>query len=91
MAVYVDSLIDYGWKYGPSCHLIADTVDELHDFAQRIGLKRAWFQTGKSGLPHYDLTAGRRKQAVALGAVELTRRDMAARIADWRQAANAKQ
>jgi hypothetical protein len=33
MSVYVDSLIDYGWRHGASCHLIADKVSELKAFA----------------------------------------------------------
>jgi hypothetical protein len=56
------------------CHLFSDTSDaELHEFAARIGLKRAWFQKPDSPLQthrHYDLTAGKRRQAVAAGAVE---------------------
>jgi hypothetical protein len=71
MSVYVDSLMDWGWKYGKSCHLMADTEKELHDFARQIGLKRNWFQTKSS--PHYDLTERRRKMAIALGAVEVSR------------------
>jgi hypothetical protein len=26
--VYVDMLIDYGWRLGPSCHLLADTEED---------------------------------------------------------------
>lgn len=70
MSVYVDKLRNWGWELGPSCHLIADTNDELHEFAARLGLKREWFQT-KTNNPHYDLTAGKRKLAVHLGAIEL--------------------
>lgn len=69
MPVYVDRLRDWGWRLGPSCHLAADSLDELHAFARRLGLKRAWFQDGRK--PHYDLTAGRREAAIRLGAVEL--------------------
>lgn len=75
MSVYVDALHNYGWRLGPSCHLVADTLDELHAFAKRIGLRRAWFQSGRK--PHYDLTASRRAVAVSLGAVEVTDRDVA--------------
>ena len=74
MAVYVDSLIDYGWKYGKSCHLIADTPDELMFFAMDdLGLKGNWFQP--KSFPHFDLTASKRALAVKRGAVELNRRD----------------
>ena len=74
MSVYVDPLANWGWRLGPSCHLIADGLDELHDFAARLGLRRSWFQ-GEASTPHYDLTVNRRKLAVRLGAVELGRRE----------------
>lgn len=72
MGVYVDALACYGWKHGRSCHLIADSDEELHGLAKLIGLKRDWFQPLSS--PHYDLTEARRMKAVDNGAVELGRR-----------------
>jgi glycine/D-amino acid oxidase-like deaminating enzyme len=60
--------------------MYADTLDELHDLARRVGLKRAWFQDGT--LQHYDLTPGRRAAAVAAGAVEHTRREA---VEKWRE------
>jgi hypothetical protein len=72
----VDRLRDWGWRLGPSCHLAADTEPELHAFAARLGLKRAWFQESR-GRPHYDLTARRREAAVRLGAAEMTDREFA--------------
>lgn len=86
MAVYVDQSRDWGWRLGPSCHLIADTLDELHAFAARIGMKRSWFQNKASG-PHYDLTVGKRAQAVALGAVELDNRAFVVKLREVRLAA----
>ncbi len=83
MSVYVDRLRNWGWRLGPSSHLIADTVEELHAFAERIGLRREWFQDGRS--PHYDLTAGRRTTAVRLGAVELGDRDFHVRLHAMRE------
>lgn len=75
MSVYVDWLCRHGWvmrgRPVESCHLLADTLDELHAFAKKIGLKRSWFQNGSA--PHYDLTASRRSEAVRAGAIELTR------------------
>lgn len=69
MAVYVDTLIDYGWKLGPSCHLTADSLEELHEFAKRLGLKRSWFQISNQELAHYDLTKNKRALAVSYGAI----------------------
>lgn len=70
------------WRYRQACHLFADTDDELHTFAESIGLKRAWFQIGggRYTLHHYDLTAGKQKQAIRAGAVLLeTNREIVAR------------
>jgi hypothetical protein len=76
--VYVDELRQYPrtvkWRFGWACHLFADTVEELHEFAGALGLSRGWFQDKKT-LPHYDLTKNRRAAAVKMGAVETTLRE----------------
>jgi hypothetical protein len=70
-------LIDYGWKLGPSCHLLADTEEELHNMAASIGMKKAWFQSGDNhAMPHYDLVASKRKLAVAKGTIEIDRQQI---------------
>ena len=77
MSVYVDdltvSLKSRNWPYSHSCHLVADTVEELHYFAGRMHLNPSWFQD-KPELPHYDLTRGMRLVAVKLGAIEVNRK-----------------
>lgn len=83
MAVYVDSLRDYGWRHGPSCHLIADSIDELMEFAVGMGLEREWFQAKST--PHFDLTAEARKLAVEHGAIELDQRQLVAKIRELRR------
>ena len=84
MTVYVDELRDYTKtariKRLPSthwAHLTADTREELHAFAARLGLRRAWFQDHATRW-HYDLTPGKRALAVRLGARQITWREMAA-------------
>ena len=54
MGVYVDDAfipakVRNGGRYVTArwCHLSADTEEELHDLAQRIGLRRSWFQVPK--------------------------------------------
>ncbi len=73
MSVYVDRMTDHGKRIGRAgpcwCHMIADSVDELHAMARRIGLKREWFQD--ESFPHYDIgTFEKRAQALALGATQ---------------------
>lgn len=78
MAVYVDdfnSAATVGRHTSQWSHLFADTQEELHAFAARLGLKREWFQPGKplggKPSPHWrydDVTAGKRARALALGA-----------------------
>lgn len=55
--------------------MLADGLDELHEFGQRIGMRRAWFQEPpKASRPHYDLNESRRAVAVRYGAIEIDRR-----------------
>lgn len=70
-----------------ACHLTVDGetprhIEALHDFAQRIGLKRSWFQ--KKSTPHYDLTIGKRAEALAAGAVEVGAMEQARQWIDRR-------
>lgn len=83
MSVYVDQLREWGWSKGASCHLLADTPEELHAFAGKIGMQRRWFQRLAS-TPHYDLTATRRKRAVLAGAIELDRLELVAKMREIR-------
>lgn len=80
MAVYVDMLIDYGWRLGPSCHMTATTEKELHEFAISIGLKRSWCDRKTPELIHYDLIKSKRDLAISKGAIVLNRAQMCARI-----------
>lgn len=60
------------------CHMVADTLDELHGMAEAIGMKREWFQP--KSWPHYDVSLSRRQMAVSRGAVETTQRGIVAVI-----------
>jgi hypothetical protein len=66
MAVYVDEE-GIRWRGREWCHLVADSLDELHSFAAKLGLRRSWFQS-KTRYPHYDVTTSVRTRAIALGA-----------------------
>ena len=78
MTVYVD---DMRASYGRMvmCHMLADTDDELHAMAARIGVARRWWQSPeKTSGSHYDIALSKRAIAVAAGAVEITLRQAAA-------------
>jgi hypothetical protein len=78
MTVYVDWIVDNGWRLGPNCHMFTDNLKdltELHKMAVKIGLKYSWFQNKAHQMPHYDLTENRRRLAVAAGAVEVNTRE----------------
>jgi len=77
MSVYVDNAqILAVLRNGPTVHssawshLMGDTLEELLAFGARIGLRSAWLQVKPSGV-HFDLTDGKRAQALRAGALEL--------------------
>jgi hypothetical protein len=71
MAVYVDDAVHL-WRGQRWAHLMADTLEELHAFAEALGIPRRAFQDKASGA-HYDLPAPLRDEAVALGAIAISR------------------
>jgi predicted kinase len=80
MAILVDELREYpgaGLPFTSWCHMATDgSFEELHAFATRLGLRRAWFQRD-----HYDLPPHGRAAAVALGAEEVTTAELLRRMA----------
>lgn len=65
MTVYVDEIRQYPKKWA---HMWSNDLDELHAMADRIGLKRSWFQTKNARFPHYDITPSKRALALKYGA-----------------------
>lgn len=57
------------------CHLAADSLEELHQSAKEIGLKKRWFQD-RPRFPHYDVTLSKRREAVSNGAILISLRQM---------------
>jgi hypothetical protein len=80
MTVYVDKLFptipQLSWPFSWACHLVADTTIELHAFARQLGLQSEWYQVSQGRIPHYDLTLNKRKQALRLGAKEISGREL---------------
>lgn len=69
--VYIDfKNSSSGWS-----HMISESIDELHIFAKKVGLKFEWFQD-KPGKPHYDIRGSVRKKALVYGAVEVSPKEI---------------
>jgi Protein of unknown function (DUF4031) len=74
--IYVDEIKFYpntNLKYKKWCHLWTDSdnIEELHLFAEKLGLKRDWFQN-KKNIPHYDLVPTKRDLAIQFGAQQIS-------------------
>ena len=64
MAIYTDTI-----------HLITDgNIQELHDFAKSMGMKKNWFQNHRK--PHYDLFGTMKQKAIEKGAVLKSSREL---------------
>ncbi len=81
MSVYVDK---ERHRFGRMimCHMLADTLFELHAMALKIGMKPSWFQPLST--PHYDLSLSRRALAIKHGAIEIGREKTVELIRKWR-------
>lgn len=64
MTLYVD---DVSHRFGRMimCHMWATTVNELHDHAAFLGLRRVWFQQPpKASWEHYDVSLTVKRRAL---------------------------
>ena len=70
--IYVDyyhPILNVPKKWEGGGHLFGTDLEELHEFAKKLGLRREWYQ-GKQ-FPHYDLVRTKRAQAILLGAIDV--------------------
>ncbi len=83
MAVYIDH---YFAQYGrmQMSHMIADTLPELHEMADRVGVARRWFQEHAS-IPHYDVCKSKRLLAInTFGAIPVERKEFVLKMREIR-------
>jgi len=75
--VYIDSPrpVFFKGRERMTCHCISESLEELHDFAERLGLPRRIFQD-KPGRPHYDLFDEYIDKALQLGARQVRNREL---------------
>jgi len=73
MAVYVDDIkVPYGRML--MCHMWADTREELHAMADKIGIRRKWFQCPpRASWEHYDICLSKKAEAIRHGAIPTDR------------------
>lgn len=74
MTVYVDNA-RLQFRRMVMCHMVADSVDELHEMADAIGVNRRWFQ-GEASYPHYDVCLSKRERAINLGAAAVPSKEL---------------
>ena len=75
MAVLVDAAV-WPWRDQHWAHLVSDSSSqELHHFAERLGLRRSWFQGD-----HYDVPAEVRARALQLGAEPVSAEELVRRL-----------
>lgn len=66
----------WSWRSERWAHLVSDvSFDELHRFAERLGLPRQAFQGD-----HYDVPTEVRERAIRLGATPVTSRELLGRL-----------
>lgn len=83
MAVYVDDMYLYPMgQFGrmKMSHLIADTDEELHAMAAKIGVARRWHQAPPRHDSHYDIAMSKRALAIEAGAIAITWRQTGAMV-----------
>ena len=70
--VYVDDMrANYGRMI--MCHMLADSDEELHAMAAKIGVARKWWQSPeKTSGSHYDIALSKKSLAIQYGAIQIT-------------------
>lgn len=52
--IYIDTLKSYPGHEVQYAHMTADSLTELHTYAQKLGLGKEWFHNVRH--PHYDIS-----------------------------------
>ena len=85
MSVYVDGAKN---KYGRMImsHMLADTLPELLDMAEKIGVQRKWLQwDSRRTIPHFDICQSKRVLALRYGAIAIGNKNVVEIIRSWRR------
>jgi Protein of unknown function (DUF4031) len=83
VTVYVDDMYLYPLgQFGrmKMSHMMADTTEELLAMADKIGVARRWVQHAGTPKEHFDIAKSKREEAIALGAIPMTVKE----LSEWR-------
>ena len=61
---------EYKYQRMIMSHMVADSLDELHEMAQNVGVAKRHFQN-KEAKPHYDICKQNKLKAIEQGAIEV--------------------
>lgn len=75
MTVYVDTM-KAPYRGMIMCHMAADTTEELILMANSIGVAERWIQRKGTRYEHFDISLGKKRLALLMGAKEITRKEM---------------
>ena len=95
MTILIDSFLNgargpFHYWHRRCSHLVSDnSIEDLHTFAENLGLRREWFQ--RRSIPHYDLVGERFELALARGAVLVSSRELVRRAVRWKKPSAAKE
>ena len=79
VTVYIDDM-NAPFRRMIMCHMIADTEEEVHQMADKIGVARKWYQRN-----HYDICLSKKKLAIQHGAKEITWRELGLMLRERRR------
>ncbi len=86
MAVYIDDLAVL-LRGRRMCHMAADSLEELHAMAEKVGIGREWFHDGDTPInkrlrlhSHYDVNLRESKLVIEQGAIVVQAADMVYRL-----------
>lgn len=70
--IRIDNPNGEGW-----CHMVADTIKELHEFAGRMIISKSYYQNKRGkNQPHYDIRNWKAEECLAFGAVRVKRKEL---------------
>lgn len=83
MAVYIDDFYKTDgshFRRMKISHLIADSREELFAITDKLKLKRKYLQKENTSHEHFDVCMSKRKEAIKLGAIEVSYRRLGAMV-----------